>query len=240
MSPQLLFCTRGIERDKFPLLTVNVEVGRVPRVENDRREDQQSTTPPSEASHYEAPKREWESSSAADAPHEAPREEREDRGDEGPRDDQPPYESAPPQEGGGHPPHHGQAGPMGPGGGRGRRRGGRGRMSPRDRRMRGGRGRDRDRGPAPAYNRPGDRPPSSGGGHPQGEREEGRYSDVPPEERSLIQQAKAEVERIRETLDGVLRDLEDVCEQLTKAEHEKDIAEAEIEQLRESLRRLQR
>jgi hypothetical protein len=224
-------------RGPFPLLTVNVEVGRVPRVENDRREDQQSTTPPSEASHYEAPRREWESSSAADAPHDAPRE---DRGDEGPREDQQSYESAPPQEGGGQPPQHGQGAPMGPGGPRGRRRGGRGRMSSRDRRMRGGRGRDRDRGPAPAYNRPGDRPPSSGGTHPQGEREEARYSDVPPEERSLIQQAKAEVERIRETLDGVLRDLEDVCEQLTKAEHEKDIAEAEIEQLRESLRRLQR
>ena len=56
----------------------------------------------------------------------------------------------------------------------------------------------------------------------------------------MIQQAKAEVERIRETLDGVLRDLEDVCEQLTRAEHEKDIAEAEIEQLRDQLRRLHR
>jgi hypothetical protein len=53
-------------------------------------------------------------------------------------------------------------------------------------------------------------------------------------------QAKAEVDRIREMLDGVLRDLEEVCEQLTRAEHEKDVAEAEIEQLRDSLRRLQR
>ena len=48
------------------------------------------------------------------------------------------------------------------------------------------------------------------------------------------------MERIRETLDGVLRDLEDVCEQLTRAEHEKDLAEAEIEQLRDQLRRLHR
>ena len=67
-----------------------------------------------------------------------------------------------------------------------------------------------------------------------------RDSDLPPEQRSLIMQAKAEVDRIREMLDGVLRDLEDVCEQLTRAEHEKDVAEAEIEQLRDSLRRLQR
>lgn len=63
---------------------------------------------------------------------------------------------------------------------------------------------------------------------------------MPPEQRSWIMQAKVEVDRIRETLESVLRDLEEVAEQLTKAEHEKDIAEAEIEQLKESLRRLHR
>jgi len=66
------------------------------------------------------------------------------------------------------------------------------------------------------------------------------HSDLPPEQRTWILQAKEEVERIRETLESVLRDLDEVSEQLTKAEHEKDIAEAEIEQLRESLRRLHR
>ncbi|HVK57381.1 MAG TPA: hypothetical protein VM735_01265 [Candidatus Kapabacteria bacterium] len=100
------------------------------------------------------------------------------------------------------------------------------------------RGRDRDRD-RPPFNRPpggGSQPPQQGGD----EREEQRYSDLPPEQRTLILQAKAEVERIRETLEGVLRDLEDVSEQLTRAEHEKDVAEAEIEQLRDSLRRLHR
>ena len=111
-------------------------------------------------------------------------------------------------------------------------------MAPRDRRMpmRGGR-RDRDRGGPPPYNRPSQ---SGGGGQPHDDREEQRYSDLPPEQRSLIMQAKAEVDRIREMLDGVLRDQEHLFEQLTRAEHEKDVAEAEIEQLRESLRRLQR
>jgi hypothetical protein len=41
-------------------------------------------------------------------------------------------------------------------------------------------------------------------------------------------------------LEGVLKDLDQVAEQLTRAEHEKDVAEAEIEQLRDSLRRLHR
>lgn len=219
----------------FPLLTVKVETGRLPAVENDRREEQQPMTPPPEASHHEDVRREWESSRPTDVPHDS------ERG-EGPSEGPPPYESAPPHEGGGQSMPPGQGAPMGPGG-RGRRRGGRGRMSGRDRRPppRGGRGRDRgDRGGPPPY-RPG---PPSGGGHPQDERDrernEPRYSDLPPEQRSLIQQAKAEVERIRETLDGVLRDLEDVCEQLTRAEHEKDLAEAEIEQLRDQLRRLHR
>jgi hypothetical protein len=219
----------------FPLLTVKVETGRLPAVENDRREEQQPTTPPPEASHHEDVRREWESSGPTDVPRDP---ERGERSAEGP----PPYESAPPHDGGGQSVPPGQGAPMGPGG-RGRRRGGRGRMSGRDRRPppRGGRGRDSvDRGGPPPY-RPG---PPSGGGHPGDERErerdEPRYSDIPPEQRSLIQQAKAEVERIRETLDGVLRDLEDVCEQLTRAEHEKDLAEAEIEQLRDQLRRLHR
>jgi cob(I)alamin adenosyltransferase len=48
------------------------------------------------------------------------------------------------------------------------------------------------------------------------------------------------VEQIRDVLETVLRDLEDVSEQLSRAEHEKDVAETEIEQLRESLRRLHR
>ena len=112
-------------------------------------------------------------------------------------------------------------------------------MAPRDRRMqsRGGRRDNRERSGPPPYNRP---PQASGEGQPHDEREEQRYSDLPPEQRSLIMQAKAEVDRIREMLDGVLRDLEEVCEQLTRAEHEKDVVEAEIEQLRDSLRRLQR
>ena len=78
------------------------------------------------------------------------------------------------------------------------------------------------------------------GGPEDREREEPRYSDLPPEQRSLILQAKAEVEQIRESLETVLRELENVSEMLTRAEHEKDIAEAEIEQLRDQLRRLHR
>jgi molecular chaperone GrpE (heat shock protein) len=48
------------------------------------------------------------------------------------------------------------------------------------------------------------------------------------------------VERIQDALEGVLKDLEEVSENLTRAEHEKDISEAEIEQLREQLRRIHR
>jgi hypothetical protein len=56
----------------------------------------------------------------------------------------------------------------------------------------------------------------------------------------LIEEAKAEVDRIREALEQVLKDLDEVSDNLTKAEHEKDIAEAEIEQLRDQLRRMHR
>ena len=208
-------------------------------MENDRREDshEQSTTPPLEAPHRPEARREWDRGSD-----EAPQE----SGSQPASQEQPPYESAPPtggvpgSEGGEQPPP--QGGQMG-GQGRGRRRGGRGRMGPRDRRMppRNRGGRDRDRDPRVPFQRP----PigsSHGAPHPQEGREEQRHShsDLPPEQGSLIQQAKAEVERIREMLEVVLRDLEDVSEQLTRAEHEKDVAETEIEQLRESLRRLHR
>ena len=135
----------------------------------------------------------------------------------------------------------GPGGPMGQGRGGGRRRGGRGRMQLRDRRMQGG-GRNRRRDSRGGYQGP---PPGQQGGHSHGEGEEphrhaSSYADVPPDQRSPLQQARAEVDRIRETLEGVLRDLEDVAEQLTRAEHEKDVAETEIEQLRDSLRRLHR
>ena len=215
-------------------------------MENDRREEEQPTNPPRsyEASNPAEDRREWERDPAEgrQEPRRGERDQDEGRSSSG---DQPPYESAPNEgagqqtQGGGNPMGPGGGGPGGPGGPRGRRRGGRGRMAPRDRRMpmRGGR-RDRDRGGPPPYNRPPSQ--SAGQGQPYDDREEQRYSDLPPEQRSLIMQAKAEVDRIREMLDGVLRDLENVCEQLTRAEHEKDVAEAEIEQLRESLRRLQR
>ena len=116
-----------------------------------------------------------------------------------------------------------------------------GRMAPRDRRMQ-GRGRRRDQPPPRApYGGGGSHAPSHGGGAPRPEVEEHRrHSELPPEQRTWILEAKAEVERIQEVLEGVLGDLDQVAEQLTKAEHEKDIAEAEIEQLRESLRRLHR
>jgi len=217
-------------------------------VENDRREDQQPTPPLPETSHREeAPREEWHGGSG-----EAHRDADDNGGYREPyrdpepgsgREGQPPHESSQPPEGGAPgeqgSPQQGGGGQMGAGGGRNRRRGGRGRLSPRDRRMQArNRGRDRDRD-RPPFNRPpggGSQPPQQGGD----EREEQRYSDLPPEQRTLILQAKAEVERIRETLEGVLRDLEDVSEQLTRAEHEKDVAEAEIEQLRDSLRRLHR
>jgi hypothetical protein len=103
-----------------------------------------------------------------------------------------------------------------------------------------GRDRRRDQPRRPAYG--GSHTPSHGGGAPRAEGDEHRRppSDLPPEQRSWILEAKAEVERVQEVLEGVLRDLDHVSEQLTKAEHEKDLAEAEIEQLRESLRRLHR
>jgi hypothetical protein len=104
-------------------------------------------------------------------------------------------------------------------------------------------GRDRRRDQPPPRRAPYTAPhgPSQMAGAPRAEGEERRpHSDLPPEQRSWILQAKDEVERIRESLESVLRDLDEVSEQLTKAEHEKDIAEAEIEQLRESLRRLHR
>lgn len=223
-------------------------------MENDRREDQQSSNPPSEAPHREEVSRDWEGSSAASRepddggfrepyPH-TPDQHREGPPEAGshPEGQEPPYESSHPTEGGSDQGSLGPRDPMG-GVGRGRRRGGRGRPSPRDRRMQARRGgRDRDRGGH--FNRPPGAPPMSGGPsgtHPgDRDREEHRYSDLPPEQRSLILQAKAEVERIREALENVLRDLENVSEQLTRAEHEKDVAEAEIEQLRDQLRRLHR
>lgn len=145
----------------------------------------------------------------------------------------------PESQGGGQGP--GPGGPMGQGRGGGRRRGGRGRMQLRDRRMQGG-GRNRRRDNRGGYQ---GSPPPQQGGHSHGEGEEQHrhaptYADIPPDQRSPLQQARAEVDRIRETLEGVLRDLDEVSEQLTRAEHEKDVAETEIEQLRDSLRRLHR
>ena len=220
-------------------------MGRLSRVENERRDDPReqpeahSDAPP-ERPYYDEPGPERE---PAPESHEARHDF--DRTDE-------PYEQAPPpgegpfegQEQGRAPesgPHEqGPGGPGGPGGhGRGRRRGGRGRMSPRDRRMQ---SRNRGRREQPHRGPYGGGPaPAHGGGAPRAEGEEQRrHSELPPEQRSWILEAKAEVERVQEVLEGVLRDLDHVSEQLTKAEHEKDIAEAEIEQLRESLRRLHR
>jgi len=91
-------------------------------------------------------------------------------------------------------------------------------------------------------NRPPYSGPSAEGGsrEPIREREQRPESHLPPETRSLLELARNELEQVREVLEGVLKDLDNVAEQLTRAEHEKDIAEAEIEQLRESLRRLHR
>ena len=72
------------------------------------------------------------------------------------------------------------------------------------------------------------------------DRDQRSESHLPPETRSLLEQAREELDQVREVLEGVLKDLDHVAEQLNKAEHEKDIAEAEIEQLRESMRRLHR
>lgn len=118
--------------------------------------------------------------------------------------------------------------------GRGRGRGGR-RSSARDRRIQ-DRGRRRD-----------NRPPFHASGQDSGrsqedfrDRDQRPESQLPPETRTLLEQAREELDQVREVLEGVLKDLDHVAEQLNKAEHEKDIAEAEIEQLRESLRRLHR
>lgn len=231
-------------------------------MENDRRDDPQPGSAPSEHSHREEPvRRDWdrgagearESSEGPDREYREPSRNEPETGEGHSRPINPsereggggayePVGDQPtgPQTGGEvRDPQH-QGGPGGGmGGGRGRnRRGGRGRMAPRDRRMGRNRGPVRDRGDQ--FHRPsgGGRPEEHRGDEPR--REEQRYSDLPPEQRSLIQQAKAEVEHIREALEAVLRDLEHVSEQLIKAEHEKDVAEAEIEQLRDQLRRLHR
>jgi hypothetical protein len=72
------------------------------------------------------------------------------------------------------------------------------------------------------------------------ERESRPESQLPPEIRSLLEQARAELDHVRDVLEGVLKDLDHAADMLTRAEHEKDLAEAEIEQLRDSLRRLHR
>ena len=123
-------------------------------------------------------------------------------------------------------------------------RGGR-RRYPRDRRSRGRgrergrdpRGQDRERGPRRLPYQP------SAGAHP--ENRAGAPSDLPQDEQtarkiSLLRETREHVDRIREVLLQVLEDLEDVSVQLSKAEHEKDLAEEEIDHLREQLRRLHR
>lgn len=69
------------------------------------------------------------------------------------------------------------------------------------------------------------------------ERSENRMS---PQKAASLREIRAHVERVRHTLEGVLRDLNRIAEQLTLAEREKDVAEQEIDNLKEQLRRLHR
>jgi len=48
------------------------------------------------------------------------------------------------------------------------------------------------------------------------------------------------VDRIREVLESVVKDLNEVSESLSRAESEKQVLEQEIEQLKASLRRINR
>ena len=209
------------------LLTGYGVLGRLAAVEDEQREQREEQQQPS----YEARERDY------------PPREREERGFDAPLgSDEPPREgerqeptSAGP-DAGAPPTEQRQEGPP--------RRGAR--RYPRDRR--GGRGRGRDRGGdnrgrtrereprRPAYPSVASRPPDDRGPAP---------SDLPQDEQgarkvSLLRETREHLERIREVLLQVLEDLEDVSVQLSKAEHEKDLSEEEIDHLREQLRRLHR
>jgi len=55
-----------------------------------------------------------------------------------------------------------------------------------------------------------------------------------------MQEICDEVDRIREVLESVVKDLNEVSESLSRAESEKQVLEQEIEQLKASLRRINR
>ena len=245
------------------LLTPHSGIGRLAHVDNESREERHEQP---FASQEDSPRRQERADFPSEAPRSAQSDDREDRSGDRRSEkdrsddfrshehhsDEPPSgeDRSPAQEGGGDfPPQQNQegGGPLPP---RGPRRGRR--PPPRDRRGRGGRGRRGDRGdrgdrstfqgghphaPGQAHTHPHDH----GGSQPREREGREEFRDRPQTPQgSLIEQAKAEVDRIRTALERVLIELEEVSEYLTKAEHEKDIAEAEIEQLRDQLRRLHR
>lgn len=148
---------------------------------------------------------------------------RESAGDQGPDDlEEPPLR---PQEGA-PPPHRGPRP--------------RGRRIMRDRRGRRRRDysqpypQDRSGGPDQGH---GDRPERQ---EPPERGERSQEHQMAPHKIASLREIRAHIERVRQTLEGVLRDLNKISDQLTHAEHEKDVAEQEIENLKEQLRRLHR
>ncbi len=226
-------------------------MGTLRAVEHDRREDSHDQPV---ASHAEAtfreeklgrvtedrparPEPDYERHDDAEHRHSEeaqPREHRPSDDDRAPEDSEgPPRPYDPAENSGaeGTPSSSGSSGRARP---RSRSRGRGRRLPPRERRVD---DRRRPRESRPPYSAQG----SESGGHENHREREGRpESHLPAETRSLLELARGELEQVREVLEGVLKDLDNVAEQLTRAEHEKDVAEAEIEQLRESLRRLHR
>ncbi|MDX1951664.1 MAG: hypothetical protein SFY81_05740 [Verrucomicrobiota bacterium] len=115
---------------------------------------------------------------------------------------------------------------------------GRGRRGPH----RGRRPRDNRRGRGPFRRE--DVPSQDTGSQPQQPHSYPDHRDTehpsPRQQSPSMRAIKAQVDRIRQALEGVLRDLERVAVQLGQAEQEKEIAEEEIENLRQALNSLQR
>ena len=78
------------------------------------------------------------------------------------------------------------------------------------------------------------------GGRDRGGDRGGRRDDRYERERSLFRVLRGQVDRIRHTLESVVRDLERVTTTLSQAEQDQHLTEQELETLREQIEQLQR
>jgi hypothetical protein len=99
-----------------------------------------------------------------------------------------------------------------------------------------GRDRPRDRGREPIGRR--EQPERRAERGRGGERRDDRYERE--RERPVYRTIRGQIDRVRHSLESVLRDLERVVQMLQQAEHEHSLGEAEIEKLREQVEDLQR